>query len=551
MNQLPQLIPVRMINQFVFCPRLFYMEWVQSEFIDNSYTLEGRFQHRNVDRESGNRKDAKDEEEKIHATSVELSSAKLGIIARLDLIEGKGNQVVPVDYKRGKTPRIPEQIWDADKAQICAQAMILRDNGYQCDEGVVYYIGSKKRVSIPIDKKLVNWTQSQINSLKTAAAKDTPPPPLFDSPKCGGCSLSPICLPDEINFINNPDGTEEIRRLYPARDDAFPLIVDKQGAFVGKSGEEIVVKEKGEKIANARLIDISCVALVGNAQISTQLARELCSRQIPVCYYSYSGWLQGITWGLPHKNVELRILQFKAASNRKKSLQLAKKFMEGKIKNCRTILMRNLNGEGDDEKKTLKRILNKIQKANKIDTLLGLEGNAAAQYFSVFDRLLKKNEDDICFQFNNRNRRPPKDPVNAMLSFSYAMLVREILTTVLYVGFDPYMGFYHQPRYGRPALALDLMEEFRPIICDSVVISSINRKEITPDDFLNTNNSTILKSEGKKKFIEAFYRRMDTLVTHPVFGYKISYRRVLEVQARLLGRFLSGEIPEYPPFVTR
>ena len=551
MNQLPQLIPVRMINQFVFCPRLFYMEWVQSEFIDNFYTLDGRFQHRNVDQKSGNRKNSKSEEEKIHAASVELSSAKWGMIARLDLIEGTGSKVVPVDYKRGKLPKNPEHVWDADKAQICAQAMILRDNGYQCDEGVIYYISSNKRVSIPIDKKLVNWTESQVNSLKRAASKNTPPPPLFDSPKCIGCSLSPICLPDEINFINNPDDTGEIRRLYPVRDDAFPLIVDKQGAYVGKSGEEIVVKEKGKKIANARFIDISCVALVGNIQISTQLARELCSRQIPVCYYSYSGWLQGITWGLPHKNVELRILQFKAASNRKKSLQLAKKFMEGKIKNCRTILMRNLNSEGDDEKKALKRILKKIQKANKTDTLLGLEGNAAAKYFSVFDKLLKSNGDNLGFHFHHRNRRPPKDPVNAMLSFSYAMLVREILTTLLYVGFDPYMGFYHQPRYGRPALALDLMEEFRPIICDSVVISSINRKEITPDDFFNTNNSTTLKKEGKKKFIEAFYRRMDTLVTHPVFGYKISYRRVLEVQARLLGRFLSGEIPEYPPFVTR
>ena len=155
------------------------------------------------------------------------------------------------------------------------------------------------------------------------------------------------------------------------------------------------------------------------------------------------------------------------------------------------------------------------------------------------------------FDFRGRNRRPPRDPVNAVLSFLYAMLIKQAMVMAFTVGFDPYLGFYHQPRYGKPALALDLVEEFRPLIADSVCLSLINNGELGPEHFITRGDAAGLTQNGRRKVIEAYERRMDTLVTHPLFGYAVSYRRILEIQARLLSRHLLGELPAYPVFRTR
>jgi CRISPR-associated protein Cas1 len=150
-----------------------------------------------------------------------------------------------------------------------------------------------------------------------------------------------------------------------------------------------------------------------------------------------------------------------------------------------------------------------------------------------------------------RNRRPPKDPVNALLSFAYSMLTREWTITLSAVGLDPYRGYYHQPRFSRPALSLDMMEPFRPLIADSTVLTAINNGEVRPTDFVRSAGACVMSDAGRKRFIGAFERRMQQEVTHPIFKYRVSYRRLLEVQARLLIRHLAGEIPEYPNFVTR
>ncbi len=157
----------------------------------------------------------------------------------------------------------------------------------------------------------------------------------------------------------------------------------------------------------------------------------------------------------------------------------------------------------------------------------------------------------FAFDFTTRNRRPPLDPVNALLSYAYALLVRTWTVTLTAVGFDPYRGFYHQPRYGRPALALDMMEPFRPLVADSAVIQAINNGEVKPTDFISAAGAVSLTNDGRKRFIAAFERRIDHEITHPIFGYRLSYRRLFEVQARLLGRFLLGDISEYPNFTTR
>ncbi|MCC7106220.1 MAG: CRISPR-associated endonuclease Cas1 [Chloroflexi bacterium] len=555
-----------MLNEFAYCPRLAYLEWVQGEFADSVDTVEGRFQHRRVDRPGGDLPalrsdgagdDAEQDEsagdtERIHARSVTLSDETLGAIARIDLVEGLGTSVSPVDYKHGRAPDLPEGAWEPERVQVCLQGLLLRANGYQCSEGMLYFVESKERVVVPFDEALVERTLALVRELRAVAASGQIPPPLVDSPRCPRCSLVGICLPDEVNLLSVPAEATKLggtRRLVPARDDALPLYVQTQGAYVGKSGDLLEIKLKGAVLQKARLLEVSHLAVYGNVQVSTQAIRELCDRNIPVCYFTYGGWFQGITFGMAHKNVELRCRQHAAAAAPEVSLPIARQIVFGKIKNCRTLLRRNHRESPPAVLAELDRLAAKAHTAGSMETLLGIEGAAARCYFSELPGMLKS--DALAFDFRGRNRRPPLDPVNAILSFLYSLLIKQAMVTALAVGFDPYLGFYHQPKYGKPALALDLVEEFRPIVADSVCIGLINNGEIGPEHLVRRSGAVALTQHGRRKVIEAYERRMDTLITHPLFGYAVSYRRILEVQARLLARHLLGELRSYPVFRTR
>ncbi|MCQ8903237.1 MAG: CRISPR-associated endonuclease Cas1 [Methanothrix sp.] len=547
----PDLIPARMLNEFAYCPRLCYIEWIQGEFIDSSDTTDGRFQHRRVDLEKGCIKD--DEHEPIHARSVYMTAPEVGLACRIDLLEGDGFRVTPVDYKRGEVPEIPEKIYEPDRVQLCAQCLVLRENGFECVEGIAYFIRSRKRVAVKFDDELVKRTKDLIAELRRVAERGIIPPPLKDSPKCVRCSIASICLPDEVNLlrkISDADETEtapHIRRLLPDRDDAKPVYVIGQGHTVRKKGDRLEIWNKDEKVGDAKLREISQLSLYGGVEITTPAMVELMQRCIPVIHFSYGGWFHGICIGTTHKNVELRIRQYQSATDPERALLLARKIIAGKIRNCRTLIRRNDSEVQRETLVTLARLAKNAESANSADSLLGIEGAAAEVYFSRLGCLLKGTQ----FSFENRNKRPPRDPVNAVLSYLYAVLVKDVFVTLLAVGFDPYLGFYHRPRYGRPALALDMMEEFRPLIADSVALTLFNNKELSKNDFQRTGIGISLTSDGKRTVIEGYERRMETEIRHPLFGYKVSYRRVLEIQARLLARMLSGEIREYPPFCTR
>lgn len=254
---------------------------------------------------------------------------------------------------------------------------------------------------------------------------------------------------------------------------------------------------------------------------------------------------------MTHKNIGLRIAQFKAAGDATVSLGLARRFVSGKVRNCRTLLRRNHSAPCQAALRELARLTNRAESAPAAEVLLGIEGTAARIYFQHFAGMLKSPPDWPPFDFAGRNRRPPADPVNALLSFVYALLVKDVAAAILKVGLDPHLGFFHRPRYGRPALALDLAEEFRPLIGDSVVLSVINNGEVRLDDFALRCGSAALTPKGRRALIAAYERRLDAQVTHPLFGYTITYRRVLEVQARLLSRYLTGDLADYRPFVTR
>jgi CRISPR-associated protein Cas1 len=635
-------LPARMLNEFVYCPRLFYYEHIEGLFVKNADTERGSAIHEKVDRGRGSLPRAKRKAEDaqsaapeasaeseisdpesettdtIHSRSAMLSSERLGVVAKMDLIEVQILQrpqtpaddlfaprhvavgsVTPVDYKAGSPKRGQDEneLWDADKMQLGLQILILRDNGYTCDEGVIYYRATKQRVPLQMTPELEGWIIGKIAEARQTSAGQTIPPPLVNSPKCVRCSLAPVCLPDETRMLcqSSPaHASSEIsnfksqisnlkppihlpRRLMAARDDERALYLNTQGCRVGIKSERLVIKDGDTVLDEVRLNDVTHVSLFGNIQLTTQAVHELCEQEIPVAYFSMGGWFYGLTRGHGLKNVHTRVRQFAAASNPLSCLAIAKKMVRAKIRNHRTMLMRLHTQPPSAAVIGMKEIAARVSDARGLDELLGMEGAAAALYFQNFAGMIKVGDGDVeledeipglemnsksqerrksetdafTFDFTHRRRRPPTDPVNALLSLAYSLLAKDCTIAALAVGFDPYVGFYHQPRHGRPALALDLMEEFRPLIAESAVLTAINNRMINPGHFVRAGEAVNLTAHGRKAFFNAYEQRMNALITHPVFDYKVSYRRVLELQARLLARWLTGEIPDYIPMVTR
>ncbi|MGH7467579.1 MAG: CRISPR-associated endonuclease Cas4g/Cas1g [Longimicrobiales bacterium] len=568
MNDLtPDLLPVRMLNEYTYCPRLFHLMHVEGRWADNVYTEEGHEVHRRVDRldhvlpdarASSDEEDEEDgEEPPTVSRSVQLGSETLGIIAKMDLVATAGDEAVPVDTKRGKPPRNPERSWEPERVQLMAQGLLLREHGYRSDHGVLYYAGARTRVQVPFSPELEARTLRLIEEARAAAHRDVLPDPLDDSPKCNGCSLSGICLPDETLALrevppeHEPDGRASVRRLYPPRSDALPLYVQEQGAFVGKRGEVVKVRKDDEELASVRLKDLGQLVLCGNISISAQTIQLLCEAGVAIVHLSRGHWFYGVTMGHTLRNAYDRAAQFRHAADPSKALHLARAFVFAKGANQRTMLGRNARPRPVDVLKRMAVLLKKVRHADSLDHLLGLEGAIAAYYFAHFGNLLRPRDIDASWAFEDRNRRPPRDPVNAMLSFGYAMLVKECSVALMGEGLDPWWGFFHQPRHGRPALALDLMEEFRPLIVDSAVLSAINTGMVGRTDFLRSSAGCVLKDTGRKAFIRAYEARLDQMATHPLFDYRCTWRTLIRVQARLLARWLRGDVPDYIGITTR
>ncbi|MGE0323899.1 MAG: CRISPR-associated endonuclease Cas1 [Polyangiaceae bacterium] len=570
-DELP-LVPARMVNEVLYCERLMYLEWVQGEWADNQFTVDGTWVHRRVDRPKVLKAKGKvDEvpERPYQARSVALSSAELGVTAKIDLVDVDGDRVMPIEYKRGRAPSVPEGAYLPERAQLCVHVLLLREHGYQCEAAAIFFAAEQRRVPITIDAELERVTRDAIARASELYRQTELPPPLINSPKCRGCSLVGICLPDEVNQLKSEESvTEEpdleqprakhltepttaLRRLHASRDEKEPLIVQEHGARVGLDAKQLKITSKDGQVSTARLAHTSHVVLYGNAQISTQATVELLRRGIPVCYFSTGGYFLGRTVANDAKNVALRVAQYQRLSDPGLKLKLASGIVRSKLLNSRTLLRRN----GEDvgvALKELKRLSRKAELAESVESLLGIEGTGARTYFEAFPNVLRPQQGQtVEFDWNGRNRRPPTDPVNAMLSLCYSLLTKDMALAVTVAGLDSMFGFYHQPRHGKPALALDLMEEFRSLIADSVVITVVNTGEVQANDFIRAAGSCALSAAGRRRLIGAYERRMGQEITHPVFGYRITYRRVLEVQARLFARLIQGEITEYPEFRTR
>ena len=549
------LVPARMLNEWVYCPRLAYLEWVDGEWAASADTADGRRAHARVDRSKGRLPAPGDEEAPPFRTrAVTLSSERLGIIARMDVIEGDGRRVTPVEFKRGKRPHIQHGAWEPERVQVCAQALILEDAQFIVEEGALWFAGSRERVRVKLDKELRQRTREAIAGLREAARTRKRPPPLEDSPKCPRCSLAGICLPDEVNFFREPTPP---RPLNPADDSALPLHVQTPGALIRKRGHRLVIETKEGK-QSVPMADVSQVSLYGPVSITAPTIGALLRQNAPISWHSSGGWFLGHARGPVRRALDTRIAQFRTADDPAASARIAAGLVAAKIRNQRTMLRRNWKG-GDETGSDRDRALSRLHRLVRISSketaparLLGHEGEAASLYFRAFRHLVAPARTlGGAFRFEKRNRRPPADPLNAMLSFAYALAVRTLTIALETAGFDPLLGFYHRPRPGRPALALDLMEPFRPILCDSTVLMAVNNGEVREADFIRNGPACAMKPTGRRALIAAWERRLDRETVHPVFGYRVSMRRLIAVQCRLLARHLLGEIPDIPHYTPR
>lgn len=617
------LVPARTLNEWTYCKRLGILEWVQAEFQDNHFTIEGAHHHRRVDWPGASLEQLSsgletDDGQTLRTRSVYLESESEGLVARMDLVELTGDEVIPVDTKRGRPPRPdqdPSGVWEADRAQLCAQALVLRSHGHRCERGYIFYVPTRRRAEVVFDEALVAKVRASLREFRETAARGELPPPLIQSPKCRGCSLAPICLPDETVLLaglragQEPEGIEptdtdqladvaegeassgplaasqeeggegeglvvesaaepqlaveltptrepkdpKVRRLQAPKDERKPLYVSDSRARIGCEKGLFVISTDEERLGTVRVRDTNQIVVFGRAQVSTMALREAMDRSIPVLYFTAGGYFAGLAQGHPHKNIVLREAQFRVAFDDARALAIARRVVRSKVRNQRTMLRRNGRGVEEVHLRELQFLAGQADRAKNPQELLGIEGAAAAIYFGNFGTMLRPKDESgrLAFDFTTRNRRPPRDPVNALLSLTYGLLTRECMAVCVGVGFDPLMGFFHRPRYGKPALALDLMEEVRPLIADSVVLSLINQAEIRPSDFVTRADGCNLTEGGRRKVFEVYERRMNQEILHPIFGYKVTWRRVLEIQTRLLSRHILGEIPEYRPIETR
>ena len=555
---------------------------VEGVFLPSADTEQGRGVHRRVDRPSeALAEEPEDPDRPRSLRSLALTSERLGITATLDLAEIDGMTAVPVEYRKGRPkrpwghasapgddmmeePRLlpgPEP-WPTDRVQLGLQALLLEEAGFTVTEGFLYYAAERIKVRVVVDDALRREALAELEAAKRDAAGPRPPP-LVNDPRCPRCSLQPICLPDEINHQRRiaasgggatSDEAATPRKMWPPRDDGIHVVAQREGVKIGVRGHSVrVVSKDGEVVREIPLATIESLAVLGSVQVSTQALHVFADHEIPVAYLTAAGRLVAMMDPLGPTSAAVRAAQVRVLDRPDKALDLARAVTVAKISNQRTLLMRNHIALPPRAASDLLESLARAEKAATLDELRGHEGNAAAVYFAHFTGMFKESTKDLTANFDKhgRQRRPPPDPINSVLSFGYSMLANECTAACRLASLEPTIGALHATRPGRPSMALDLMEPMRPLIADSVAISAFNRGELVEGHFLATAAGCALTDSGRKGFFGAYGRRMDTEVTHPAFDYRLSYRRMLMLHARLVAAWLLGEIPSLAFLTTR
>lgn len=558
-------LSIRSLTQYEFCPRLFWYMYSAGLMAVNEHVAEGLARHARVsDPTIAARQRV--EMNKLRTRSVDVGSERLGVYGRVDVIEEDGAGVRVVEYKKGRPPSAASglTVWPADAIQLCAQTMALEEvRGAPISEGFIFYIDARKRIPVAIDEPLRERTREVVRQAAATLERDLPPDPIPPAKRkqCLGCSLVAICQPDETEQWKAARADHEafpgVTRIVPSDPQGAVLHVTGYGTRIGLESDHLVIRPREDPEVKIPISSLEQVVAGPATSFSGAAIQALAEAGVALIHLDGVERVAATTLPPLPPNAYLRRAQILRAEDPAFCLGVAKAFVSAKVRNQRALLMRTLRARqgtpvsDSDDVRALKRIVAQIADAESIDSLLGLEGTAARIYFSHFSEMLTPSVRGLGFDFEGRNRRPPRDPVNALLSFAYGLLTKDCVAVAHMVGFEVGIGFFHKMGRARPALALDLMEEFRPIVADSVVLMALNNGEIGPEDFLRAENACVLSPQGRKAFIHVYQRRRSQSITHPMFGYEVSMARAIESQARQLAKVVSGELPVYRGLVLR
>ena len=533
----PATIRVSALHALAYCPRLFYLEEVEELYTQDAAVFAGRRLHAEIEKQE-------DEEwEELF-----LESEDLGLRGRLDALRTRDGDTIPYEHKRGRAYRDENQqpqAWESDRLQILAYALLLESAwGITVKEGRIRYHADNVLVHVPVDDAGRTAVREAIQQARILR-QSTHRPPVTDNERlCARCSLAPVCLPEEARLAHDQEW--QPIRLFPEDDEREVIHVLEPGTAVGRTGEQIKVSRRHQPLEMFPARQVGQLVLHSFSQISTQALHFCADQGIGVHFISGGGRYIG-SFDTRQGSIQRRIRQYAALSNSDTCLELARKLVICRGQGQRKFLMRGTRRKTKVPEilskaiAQMKAVLKQVPQAKSLESLLGLEGNLAALYFSALPGLISP-EVASELHFHGRNRRPPKDRFNALLSFGYAMLLKDVMNSILTVGLEPALGFYHQPRSQAAPLALDLMEIFRVPLVDMTVMASVNRGQWdVKADFEVRGEQVWLNDSGRRKFVELYERRKQESWKHPVTGYSLTYRRLFELEVRLLEKEWMGE----------
>lgn len=531
--------PIRVsgLHALAYCERLYYLEEVENLRLANEAVYSGRALHEQLS--------VTEEVAGSHTTAAGyrrfvMTSDKLGLTGCVDAIHHRDGSWIPYEHKRGSARRDEDgkaTAWPWDEVQVLAYAMLIEEKtGKRVAEGRIRYHTDNITVRVPLDEQGRNLVIKSIARAKQLYLEGKLPPVNSNENACIHCSLAPACLPEEERLLKNPQW-EPVRLFPPTTSGEILHLLTP--TTVSRSGNAIVLKQKGSENKTYPIHSISALIAHGNVQISTQ-ALHLCAYNgITVHWFTAGGrHISSLTTG--PVSVQRKIMQYRALCNPAMCLALGKKLVKAKIEGQLRFVLRATRGKrGRSELintriNEIRHVIKRIEKAEGIDTLRGLEGYAGRAYFDVLPYLISADIPDK-LRPDGRSRRPPLDRFNALLSFGYSLLYGAVLQAITGVGLEPALGFFHTPRSSGQPLTLDIMELFRVPIWDMTVIASINRHQWDDDvSFSIARDRTWLSDAGKRDAIGLFERRMDEVWKHPVTGYSLTWRRAMELEVRLL-----------------
>jgi CRISPR-associated protein Cas1 len=531
--------PVRVmaLHALAYCPRLFYLEEVEEIRVADAAVFAGRQLHA-----------ALEAEEDGESVCIELSSTTLGLTGKVDCLRRRDGSYLPYEHKRGQPRRLEDNTpapWPSDRIQLIAYAVLLEEAfGQPIPEGRIRYHAANVTVRVPIDEAARADLQQALDHARRLRESVERPPITDNERLCARCSLAPVCLPEEVRQDRQPE--RDPVRLFPPDRDGATLHVVSQGAQVGCSGDSLVVRPRDQPQTKHAIHGVESVLLYGFAQLTTQALRKCVEHGVSVHWLSITGHHTASLTPTAGQ-VQRRIRQYRALTDEAICLRLARALVHAKVEGQHRYLLRATRGGSTVREDLLSQLsgiqdcLRCINTALDRDSLRGYEGTAAVHYFQALRAILGPQVPEE-LRSSTRNRRPPLDRFNALLSFGYGLLHTAVMRAILAVGLEPALGFFHTPRSAAYPLVLDLMELFRVPLWDLVVVGSLNRSQWDPNvDFTVTRAKVWLSEAGRKKAIGLFEARLEETWKHPVLNYSLSYARTIELEARLLEKEWTGE----------